>query len=175
MISQNDNLGDAPAGWILPEPWSNRRAALFCFSGINPPRDTHQSRLRIFRAGGRRYIGKRKASRETVGLLNSLTKAILAARKSEAYAPALAAIKAGPVRLCVYLFYPWPKATPKARRNETDYKVTRPDADNLVKTIQDGLTTRGLFADDSQVTVLEARKYHSPTPGVLILIEPLSL
>lgn len=162
-----------PAEWPIPGSLNPGRICI-TFEDITPPRDTHQSRLRLFRdKSGRVFPGKRKPSRETQEILNALSLAIAAVKKTDP--DKVAALQAGPVRLCLSLFYPWPKSAPKWKRDRAEYKITRPDADNLVKTIQDAIAIRGLIKDDNQVANLEVRKYHASLPGVFILIEPAVL
>lgn len=174
-----DRNGRPPADWdnffyfVGSEGGPDSRV-IITFEGLEPPRDTHQSRVRIFRnRAGKVFIGKRKPSAETRLFLDALTSAILRLRADNH--PALAAIKSAPVCLRLGLFYSYPKSTSKAKASVTRFKTTRPDADNLVKTIQDALTVREVFEDDSQVCCLEVRKYHSPRPGIVLSIEPLPI
>lgn len=168
-----DETHPIPEAWNGPWPLRQDLSLVITFEGMEPPRDTHQSRVRIFRnKAGKVFIGKRAASRETRDFLNGLSAAILAAKRKEPQK--VSALQAGPVRLGLGLYYPWPKATAKAKAARTHFKTTRPDADNMVKTIQDGLAVRGLIQDDSQIALLDVRKYYCPTPGVLLVIEPLS-
>lgn len=183
MIHNQDNT-QVPVAFI-PVEWVNfyKSASLdeinpsrivITFEDLDPPRDTHQSRVRIFRNKvGRVFIGKAKPSKETRLLLDALTTAILELRRTQN--PALPLLSNGPVLFRLGLFYRWPKSTSKAKASRTEFKVTRPDADNLVKTIQDGLTVRNVITDDSQIAVLEVRKYNSPKPGLVLSIESLSL
>lgn len=82
----------------------------------------------------------------------------------------------GAVALTVHAFFPippsWPKKRQAAARAGTEMHTKKPDLDNVVKAIKDGLN--GItWVDDSQVAVYrECRKSFSDTPRVLVVIEP---
>lgn len=54
------------------------------------------------------------------------------------------------------------------------YKPTRPDLDNLLKNLQDYLTTFGYYTDDSQIVVLCARKFYGNKNKIEIAITELA-
>lgn len=56
-------------------------------------------------------------------------------------------------------FFPNPSNTPKRNKNKTLAKVTRPDADNMVKMLLDCMTEVGLIQDDCLVFDLHIRKF----------------
>ena len=71
---------------------------------------------------------------------------------------------------CAFFFTP-PKSTPKKELSMMygTYHTKKPDADNLVKCVQDSLN--GIcYVDDSQVAVLNARKYYADKPRAEIVI-----
>lgn len=68
----------------------------------------------------------------------------------------------GPVQLFVYLFFRHPSGTPKAKRDKFVWRAKRPDADNLLKGLIDGLTESGLWEDDAQIVSLSVCKYNAP-------------
>lgn len=139
-----------------------------------PPKDTHQSRLRIFRMkNGRQFIGRKAASMETKRLELALAGWIFRIKSIPAEKKLLERMQSGPIQLAIALYYPWPASASKADKAKTLPKTTRPDADNLVKTIQDALGSFGLFSDDSQITHLEISKYNSPEPRIRLVIGPL--
>jgi crossover junction endodeoxyribonuclease RusA len=82
----------------------------------------------------------------------------------------------GSVALVVKIVFvmPRPKATPKTRA--TPPAVKKPDLDKLVRAVLDALKSAGVYADDSQVTVLHAHKriaeLGEPT-GAMIHVEPI--
>lgn len=63
----------------------------------------------------------------------------------------------------------------KARRKKDccTYKTTRPDADNMIKTVKDCLTSSGFWIDDSQVVIECVQKLWVDEPGIVIVIEKL--
>lgn len=50
-------------------------------------------------------------------------------------------------------------------------KTTKPDLDNLLKNLQDYMTKLGYYADDSQISQLDIKKYHSEKNVIEIEIE----
>lgn len=74
----------------------------------------------------------------------------------------------GPVCLILHLRFPWRKSEKKSRiRKYSLYPVeVRPDLSNLVKTIEDVLTTLRFWNDDSQVSSLTVSKKYSDNPGI---------
>ena len=78
----------------------------------------------------------------------------------------------GPVSLTVTLVWPYRKADHAAAAEGTMIpKITRPDADNLLKLLQDTMTTLGYWGDDAQITDLHVCKFWGPRPGIGINIE----
>lgn len=67
-----------------------------------------------------------------------------------------------PVMVSILIFYGVPKSASKKRRDEMLDQKTRPtkkpDIDNIAKCVLDGLNGVA-YEDDSQVVVLQARKY----------------
>lgn len=63
----------------------------------------------------------------------------------------------------------------KARRHKDwfTYKTTRPDTDNLIKTVKDCMIRSGFWIDDSQVVIEFGQKLWVPDPGIVIAIEKL--
>lgn len=62
----------------------------------------------------------------------------------------------GPVALRIVFVLPRPATVPKARRG---WPATKPDLDKLVRAVLDACT-HALFADDSQVVEVTARKWY---------------
>ena len=85
---------------------------------------------------------------------------------------------AGPVALSVTALFPipasWPKKRQAAARAGTEQHTKRPDLDNILKAIKDGLNGVA-WKDDSQVCVLrECRKGYSDTSRVLVTVEEIA-
>jgi Holliday junction resolvase RusA-like endonuclease len=80
---------------------------------------------------------------------------------------------AEPVELSVRAFFPIPQSWPKARRaaalaGELAH-ASRPDLDNVVKAVADGLA--GIcWPDDASVVAVLAEKTYSETPGVAVRV-----
>lgn len=71
----------------------------------------------------------------------------------------------GPVKLEVVWAYP------RGRHRDGEPKTTRPDADNIVKALQDVLTESGFWLDDSQVVDLRVTKIWAEEPRIVIDID----
>ena len=76
----------------------------------------------------------------------------------------------GAVKLTIEFNFAHNKATSKSKQLTKFPKVTRPDLDNMAKTVLDGLTKVGCFKDDSQVSNLTLLKSHGPEAYTLISI-----
>lgn len=73
-----------------------------------------------------------------------------------------------PLRLTAKWCY---KATGKHKDGE--YKITRPDTDNLDKTLKDCMTDLGFWKDDSLVASEIIEKFWADLPGIYVKIEEL--
>lgn len=81
----------------------------------------------------------------------------------------------GPIKLHVDVYRPTPKnlqTKPKqALINSGELRpTTRPDVDNYVKGVKDGLS-KVIWEDDSQVVDLTVRKFYSLSPKVVVCIK----
>ena len=70
--------------------------------------------------------------------------------------------KGTPVGIMVDVYLPWQKATPKKQASVTGAHVQKPDADNLLKPIMDGLSEAGVWEDDNQVDRIFLQKWRCP-------------
>lgn len=81
---------------------------------------------------------------------------------------------AGPVAVSVTVWYEIPESWTKKRKREEWLKphTQKPDLDNVVKSILDGLN-KVAWDDDAQVTRISASKYwnNEPTKTVVIVTE----
>lgn len=74
----------------------------------------------------------------------------------------------GPVRLMTKWCFP---ITGKHRDGQ--FKTTKPDTDNMVKTLKDVMTKLGYWKDDSLVASEIIEKFWATVPGIYIRIEDL--
>lgn len=58
----------------------------------------------------------------------------------------------------------------ESRKRNGDWKVTKPDTDNLQKMLKDCMTEAGFWADDAQVCDEIIQKFWSDTPGIWISV-----
>ena len=83
---------------------------------------------------------------------------------------------AGPIRLQVVYHMPIPKNTSGIKRrqmlNGVLHHIVRPDTSNLTKFLEDCLKTI-VFADDSQVVEINAKKVYGDTPKTVVSIDSL--
>ena len=64
-----------------------------------------------------------------------------------------------PISITLTFYLPHPKGTKKADREVVMPHTRKPDVDNLVKPVMDGISEAGLWNDDNQVWGLKAYKY----------------
>ena len=76
----------------------------------------------------------------------------------------------GPIRLtCTWQFQ-------KGKTHKDgEWRITRPDTDNLQKMLKDCMTKEGFWIDDSRVCYEICKKKWASTPGLAIVIEPLEV
>jgi Holliday junction resolvase RusA-like endonuclease len=118
---------------------------------MSPPTSTHQSALRIIKPKGRPpFIGKYVKS-EIQKWKNEFLE------KLRAYKNIYKIEKGKPVHLAIILSYLPPKSRP-IKDGKVRPKVTKPDADNVSKTIIDSLVEAGLFETDEQIFSLRITK-----------------
>lgn len=72
------------------------------------------------------------------------------------------------VRLVVKWLFPI-----KGRHRNGEYKITRPDTDNLQKLLKDCMTKCGYWKDDALVASEICEKFWADVPGIWIHIEEL--
>jgi Holliday junction resolvase RusA-like endonuclease len=73
-------------------------------------------------------------------------------------------IHLGPVKLGIEMVIPWPASTSKAKRAVQSYAPVKPDIDNVVKAICDGLNGV-IYKDDAQVIRCIATKKRGDDKG----------
>jgi Holliday junction resolvase RusA-like endonuclease len=76
----------------------------------------------------------------------------------------------GPLALAIRLTYPHLKRTSQARQREVTPKVSKPDAGNAAKHLEDVLTRLRFIVDDALIARLLVEKMHGPPDLVGIRI-----
>lgn len=134
----------------------------------DPPRQTHQSRLRAYRIGKFCRIVKAKPDAATQALSQQIFSQLLTLRKGQQYLfPQPTA-----VHCSITWGFPFPASVKAADRKHSQWRTQRPDLDNLSKTVLDALTDAGAWEDDAQVSLLTLAKFNSPSPSVSITLNP---
>ena len=77
-----------------------------------------------------------------------------------------------PYREGVRLTVKW--CFPRGRHKDGEYKITKPDTDNLQKMLKDCMTRCGFWWDDALVASEICEKFWADVPGIYIKIEELS-
>jgi Holliday junction resolvase RusA-like endonuclease len=81
----------------------------------------------------------------------------------------------GPVKLTIVAMHIRPTSWPKRRQKEL-WKTSKPDLDNVIKLIKDGLN-RVAWLDDAQVCAISAAKYYGDftREGIAVTVEEMEL
>lgn len=83
------------------------------------------------------------------------------------YRPRLSAPYTGPVELVTKWCFP------RGRHKDGEYRITKPDTDNLQKLLKDCMTDVNFWKDDAQVAREITEKFWAEIPGIYIRIEEL--
>jgi Holliday junction resolvase RusA-like endonuclease len=79
----------------------------------------------------------------------------------------------GPLAVDIFFAFTVPKSRAKKKTQAQRYKDTKPDIDNLIKAVLDGLNTAGIWRDDAQIAILRAAKTWSESPRTVVTIRPV--
>lgn len=123
---------------------------------MDPPTATSQEN-KVAYIGGKMMHYKSKGAKETFKVL---TKAL------KPYAPEEP--MDGPIRLVVLWRFPKGKS-----HKHNEWKITKPDTDNLQKALKDVMTRLGFWVDDSRVCGELVAKIWSDDPGITIKYEQM--
>lgn len=126
------------------------------FLSMDPPTKTQQEHRVGIRKDGRPYFYE---DRELKEVRNKLYKALIPFVPQQSYDKA--------VRLVVKWLFP------KKQHENGEYKITKPDTDNLNKMLKDEMTRAGFWKDDALVASEIIEKFWSDTPGIYIEIKEL--
>ena len=61
----------------------------------------------------------------------------------------------------------------KGRHKDGEYRITKPDTDNLQKLLKDCMTSVGFWSDDAQVASEIIEKFWAEIPGIYIRVTEL--
>lgn len=64
---------------------------------------------------------------------------------------------------------------PRGRHADGEYRITKPDTDNLQKLLKDCMTAVGFWTDDALVASEITEKFWTAVPGIYINIQELEL
>jgi Holliday junction resolvase RusA-like endonuclease len=139
---------------------------------VEPP-PTHQAALRILKnkATGKMFVGKMEKS-SAKKWCNEATRLMVDAKRQNC--PDAAPLDE-PIQVGIVLIYPHTKESKKiADKTGEDVvvKSTRPDLDNLSKSVLDCLVNSGWIKDDGLIVELILRKGHGESPMVIVDITP---
>lgn len=73
----------------------------------------------------------------------------------------------GPVRLTVKWCFP------RGKHRDGEYRITKPDTDNLQKLLKDCMTALGFWKDDALVASEICEKFWAEIPGIYIRAEEI--
>lgn len=74
----------------------------------------------------------------------------------------------GAVRLLVKWCFP------RGPHEDGEYRITKPDTDNLNKLLKDCMTSVGFWKDDAQVASEICEKFWAEMPGIYVCVEKIS-
>jgi Holliday junction resolvase RusA-like endonuclease len=78
-----------------------------------------------------------------------------------------------PVYVTVTAFFQIPASWSKKRKAEARWHASKPDGDNILKAVGDGLNGI-VWKDDSQLALSKVVKQYGDTPRLEIFVEPLA-
>lgn len=78
---------------------------------------------------------------------------------------------AQPISTGVQLVVKW--CFPRGRHRNGEYRITKPDTDNLQKLLKDVMTSLGYWVDDALVASEVVEKFWADMPGIYIIIREL--
>lgn len=136
---------------------------------ITPCQSTHQSGLRVIKAkDGRCFVGKYQTSE--VKKWSDQFEAMLRSAKKDWVCPD------GPLRVRLSFFFPHNKHISRKHATRIIPKFTKPDVDNMAKSVLDSMVNSGVLIDDSRITELCLSKWHTHNhPQIIISVESLAL
>ena len=126
------------------------------FMAMNPPTTTAQEHQVTIRNGKPMFYDPPEVERAKAKLIAFLS----------AHRPGT------PYRSGVRLLVKW--CFPKGKHRDGEYRITKPDTDNLQKLLKDCMTSVGFWKDDALVASEIVEKFWAAIPGIYIRIEELN-
>lgn len=124
------------------------------FLAMEPPTKTQQEHRVGISKSGKPYFYEDRELKEARLKIN---KALASFVPEEPYQKAIRLV----VKWCF----------PKKRHKDGEYKITKPDTDNLNKMLKDEMTKLGFWKDDALVASEIIEKFWAEIPGIYISIE----
>ena len=78
----------------------------------------------------------------------------------------------GPLALEIVATFAWPLSWPAKKRARSQYKVSKPDLDNLAKACADAMNGV-VYLDDAAIVLLSVTKVYGETPGMSVCVKEL--
>lgn len=128
---------------------------------IVPPTKTHQDK-KIVRIGKHSKLADTKELKQVTSDYLTLLQPYKPSRPFT-----------GPVHLGFRFVFPYRKSEPKKNRVGLIAKTTKPDWDNMAKTLQDVMTKLLFWQDDAQVFSASVDKWWGEEPGITISIQSI--
>ena len=137
--------------------------AVRTFLPVEPPNVTHNDLIiKYKRVNGEKvaYIGKSDRLRAYEDQLRPHVERMRASMTS--------APLDGPLREVIKLCYPT-----EGRHRQGEPKITKPDASNVEKTLNDLIESKGIIANDARVCDLRILKFYSDPAGIWVSISEI--
>ena len=128
------------------------------FLAMDPPTKTYQEHRIGKRKDGSMYIYEDRDLKEARAKLRK------ALSKIE-----IECIRGKPIRLTVKWLFP------KGSHQDGEYKITKPDTDNLNKMLKDEMTRLNFWEDDALVASEIIEKFWADTPGIFVDIQVMEV
>lgn len=125
------------------------------FMAMNPPTSTHQEKKVTMVKGRPVFYDPPEVKAAKQKLIGNLKK----------HAPMQ------PAKCGVRLVTKW--CFPKGDHQDGEYRISKPDTDNLQKLLKDCMTLCGFWKDDALVASEIVEKFWAELPGIYIRIEEL--
>jgi Holliday junction resolvase RusA-like endonuclease len=136
------------------------------FVNIEPISATHQSSLRVLKTiSGRFFLGKTSSSK-IKRWISEFEREIVS--KSLPKSPI-----DGPISVHISFRFGYNKGIRKKDIGKILWKTTRPDLDNMEKSILDSLSRVGVITEDKNVVLKSSEKCYCKKPGIYITIDKL--